>query len=325
MPLGKLSVIIATCNRKSTLQKALEAYRSQSAFEEILEILVADDGSTDGTESMVVEFKEQSSFSIRYLRQEHRGAAAARNLAMREARGELLLFTDDDVIPASTLVAEHLKWHRENPGPGVAVLGPVPWDEAVHPTPFMNWLITGGPMLNLRECAKRRELGFEFFATGNLSLKANFLRQHGAFDEDFRAYGYEDYELGFRLANKGLRLLYNPDAVGYHHKVVSFADVCRRAHLVAEAERVLSTKEAGAYFSERAARTRQSFGIRIGKFLAIRLAFALAPLKPLLDTQVPLPRFAYRALYYAFCKSCTTKDELLRGERRKANPSLRSG
>jgi glycosyltransferase involved in cell wall biosynthesis len=298
-----LSVIIPTKNRWVILQRALEAYLKQTALEEVSEILVCDDGSTDKTPSVVSEIAKVSPVPIRYLRQEHRGAAAARNLAIKEARGALVLFTDDDVIPSSTLVAEHFKWHRENPDPGVAVLGPVPWDEEVHPTPFMNWLITGGPMLNLRECSKRRELGFEYFATGNLSLKAKFLREHGTFDEDFRAYGYEDYELGYRLASKGLRLLYNPNAVGYHHKFVSFADVCRRAQQVAEAEKVLRTKEAGAYLSERAARSRQSLGIRIGKFLARRLAFALAPLKPLLDTHVPLPRFAYRALYYAYCKS----------------------
>ena len=297
------SAIIATRNRCEILRRALQAYLEQTALEEVSEILVSDDGSTDGTPTLVSQAAKASPVPIRYLRQEHRGAAAARNLAIREARGELLLFTDDDVIPSATLVAEHWKWHLENSDPSVAVLGPVPWDEEIHPTPFMNWLITGGPMLNLRECSKRRELDFEFFATGNLSLKAKFLREHGTFDEDFRAYGYEDYELGFRLANNGLRLLYNPDAVGYHHKFVSFADVCRRAQLVAEAERVLGTKQAGAYLSERARRAQQSIGRRVGKFLARRLAFALAPLKPLLDTQIPLPRFVYRALYYIYCKS----------------------
>jgi len=297
------SVIIPTMNRWVNLQRALEAYLGQTALGEISEILVSDDGSTDKTPFVVSQIANASPVPIRYFRQQHRGAGSARNLAIREARGDLLLFTDDDVIPSPTLVEEHSKWHRQNPDPCVAVLGSVPWHPAVHPTPFMNWLIMGGPMLNLRECSKRRELGFEFFATGNLSLKAKFLREHGTFDEDFRAYGYEDYELGYRLASKGLRLLYNPNAVGYHHKFVSFADVCRRAQQVAEAEKVLRTKEAGAYLSERAARSRQSLGIRIGKFLARRLAFALAPLKPLLDTHVPLPRFAYRALYYAYCKS----------------------
>jgi len=296
------SAIIPTRNRCEILARALEAYLEQTALQAVSEIIVSDDGSTDRTPFVVSQFANVSPVPVRYLRQEHRGAAAARNLAIREARGDLLLFTDDDVIPSPTLVEEHSKWHRQNPDPRVAVSGSVPWHPEVHPTPFMHWLIRGGPLFDLRECSKRRELGFEYFVTWNLSLKAKFLRENGTFDEDFRVY-YEDYELGYRLSKKGLRLLYNPSAVGYHYRYVSLADVCRRAQLVAAAEKVLRTKEAGVYFAERAAQGGQSLAIRIGKFLARRFTFAFAPLKPLLDTQIPLPRFVYRAMYYAYGQS----------------------
>jgi glycosyltransferase involved in cell wall biosynthesis len=297
---AKLSVLIPTYNRKDVLRKALVAYCSQSAQQEILEIFVVDDGSTDGTESAVVQFNEGSSVPVHYFRQDHRGAGAARNLAIREARGALLLFTDDDVIPSPTLVEEHLKWHLANPDPCVAVLGPVPWHPDVHPTPFMNWLVRGGPMLNLRECLKRGELGFVYFATGNLSAKAEFLRKNGVFDEDFRAYGYEDLELGYRLARRGLRLLYNPSAVGYHYKYVSFADVCRRAQLVAAAEEVLRTKEAGVYFAEMESKRQNALKSRMGRVLARRLRPVLALLSPLLDTRIPLPWVVYQAIYSSY-------------------------
>jgi GT2 family glycosyltransferase len=300
MSMGKLTIIIATYNRKDILQKALDAYRSQSAPEEILEMLVVDDGSTDGTDSMVAQSNEGSPIPIRYFRQDHRGAAAARNLAIREARGDLLLFTDDDVVPSHTLVEEHLKWHRQNPDPCVAVLGFIPWDPEVHPTPFMNWLIMGGPLLNLRECSKRKEVGLGFFYTGNLSLKAEFLRKNGTFDEDFRSYGYEDLELGYRLTRRGLRLLYNPDAVGYHYKHMSFADACRRKQLVVAAEKVFQTKEAGVYFAEIDARRRRTLKFRMLKLLARWVTPVLTPLRPLLDTQIPLPWAVYRALYYYY-------------------------
>jgi GT2 family glycosyltransferase len=300
MSIGKLTIIIATYNRKDILQKALDAYRSQSVQEEILEMLVVDDGSTDGTDSMVAQSNEGSPIPIRYFRQDHRGAAAARNLAIREARGDLLLFTDDDVVPSHTLVEEHSKWHRQNPDPCVAILGFIPWDPEVHPTPFMNWLISEGPVLNLRECSKRKELGFGFFCTGNLSLKAEFLRKNGTFDEDFRTFGYEDLELGYRLTRRGLRILYNPDAVGYHYKHMSFADACRRKQLAVAAEKVFQTKEAGVYFGEIVARRRSTLKYRILKLLARWVTPVLTPLRPLLDTQIPLPWFVYRALYHYY-------------------------
>jgi len=301
MPSGKFSVIIPTYNRKEVVRKALQAYCSQSARQEILEIFVVDDGSTDGTELAVAQSNEGSPIPIRFFRQEHRGAAAARNLAIREARGDLVLFTDDDVVPSSTLVEEHAKWHRQNPDPGVAVLGYITWHPEVHPTPFMKWLIWAGPLLNLRECARRKELGFEFFYTGNLSLKAEFLRKNGMFDEDFQSYGCEDLELGYRLTRKGLRLIYNPRAVGYHYKRMSFADACRRAELASAAEKVFRTKEAGVCFAQMVERRRRTFTYRVQKLMVTCLAPALAPLKYLLDTHVPLPWAVYRALYHYYC------------------------
>jgi GT2 family glycosyltransferase len=316
MSSGKLSVIIPTRNRKDVLQKALEAYCSQTAREEILEIFVVDDGSSDGTESALAQGNEGSPVPIRYFRQEQRGAAAARNIAIKEARGDLLLFTDDDVVPSPTLVEEHAKWHRRNPDPGVAVLGYITWHPEVHPTPFMNWLIWAGPLLNLRECARRKELGFEFFYTGNLSLKTEFLRKNGIFDEDFRSYGCEDLELGYRLTKKGLRLIYNAQAVGYHYKHMSFADACRREELGVEAHKLLRTKEAGMVFADMVARRRASFKYRMQKVLVSCLAPALAPLRYLLDTQVPLPSAVYRALYHNYC-AMKAKPA---GERNSNNP-----
>ena len=319
-----LSAIIPTMNRCATLRMVLEAYLGQTALHEVSEILVCDDGSTDATPSVVSEFAKASPVPIRYLRQEHRGAGSARNLGIREARADLLLLTDDDVIPSPTLVREHSKFHAQNLDPCVVALGSVPWHPDVHPTPFMNWLITGGPLMDLRECSKRKELSFEYFLTANMSLKAKFLRTNGTFDEDFRAYGYEDYELGYRLATRGLRLLYNPDAVGYHYRHVSFEDVCRRAHVVVAAERVLRTKEAGAYFSAREARARQSLMRRAGKLLTRRLAFVLAPLKPLLDTQIPLPRVVYRALYYGYGLSPARRSEAATRKADKVEATARS-
>ena len=74
--------------------------------------------------------------------------------------------------------------------------------------------------------------------SGNISLKRDFLLRNGLFDEGFRTYGFEDLELGHRLGRRGLRVFYNPAAVGYHFKKMSVADVWRRAELT-EAARPL--------------------------------------------------------------------------------------
>jgi len=304
MSIGRLTVVIPTYNRKDVLRKTLEAYCSQSAQEEILEVLVVDDGSTDGTGSVVPQASGRSPFPIRHLRQNNRGIGSARNHGIREARGEIVLFGDDDVIPAGNLVSEHNAWHRKYPEPCVGVLGQVAWSPEVHPTPFMKWLGRAGPLFDYDSLSPGREVGAHQCYFNNTSLKTEFLRQNGMFDEDFRTYGYEDFELGYRLTKKGLRLFFNPDALGYHYKHMTFADVCRRAELVDAAEKVLRTKEAGVYFAEMGARQGQrSSRSPTKKLLKHWLTLALIPLKPLLDTQFPLPWIVYRALYRYYCLS----------------------
>jgi len=296
----ELSVIIPTYNRKEILLKTLAAYQAQSARAEILEVLVLDDGSTDGTPEAMSEFSSGAKIPIRYFGLMHRGPAAVRNHGIRTAGGRLLLFGDDDIVPAPDLVAEHLAWHKKYPEPTVGVLGLVEWALEVESTPFMEWLAKDGPLFGYRNLKPCEEAGFRCFYSCNLSLKTDFLRENGLFDEDFKGPALEDTELGYRLERKGLRLLYNPGAVGYHHKFVSLADVCRRAELVAAAWRVLETKEAGKYIAEIEALRRRTLASRVKQLILKPIIPILGLLRPLLDTQIGLPWFVYRKIYHYF-------------------------
>jgi glycosyltransferase involved in cell wall biosynthesis len=292
---NRVSVVVPTFNRKHILAKAIRAHLAQSALGEIKEILVVDDGSTDGTEVQVSALTTETSVPIHYCRQSNRGQAAARNLGIREATGEIILFTDDDIIPHPDLLVEHLRWHDRHPELQVAVLGYVTWSPEVRPTPFMEWLGLDGPLFAYRQFSGKTELDFRAFYTCNLSLKRGFLRQAGSFDEDFRGYGFEDTELGYRLQKNGLRLLYNPDALAYHHKHVTFAEACRRAELVGLSLRVFEQTEAGRYLLELEARERAA--AQSPTAWKRLLAPFLRPCKLLLDSQIPLPWAVYRRLY----------------------------
>jgi len=293
--LGRVSVLIPTFNRKDVLKKAIEAYLGQSALKEVAEILIIDDGSTDGTDALVAEAARSSPVPIRYYRQANRGQAAARNVGIREARSELVLFTDDDIIPAPDLVDQHLRSHERHAEPHFAVLGYVTWATEVRATPFMRWLGLDGPLFAYAHFAGRTDLDFRAFYTCNLSLKTDFLRKNGMFDEDFKGYGWEDTELGYRLERKGLRLLYNPAALAYHYKFVSFAEACRRAQEVAFALPVFEKKEAAAYLKELDSRTSVKRGFR--RRLRSVIVPVLSPIKFLVDSRVPLPWAFYRVLY----------------------------
>src|ERR1700751_6129486 len=134
---SSLTVIIPTYNRVELLAKALAGYEKQSSLELIRELLVVDDGSTDGTEAFVREFCGKSRLPVRYLKQPNKGPAAARNLGISEATSRLILFTDSDIVPSRDLVEQHSAGHRKHPETHTAILGYVTWSPEVNPTPFM--------------------------------------------------------------------------------------------------------------------------------------------------------------------------------------------
>ena len=295
MAIDSLTVVIATHNRCETLKKAILAYQRQTELEAIREVLVVDDGSTDATPAMVRELSEKSVVPIRYIRQENKGPATARNVGIRLATSDLILFTDDDIIPSATLVAEHINWHREFQELSAAVLGYMVWSPEVNPTPFMKWYGTDGALLDYSNLDGQTEIAEGHFYTGNISLKTIFLRQNGGFDEDFKTAAYEDIELGYRLHKAGMRLLYNYKALAYHEQFFSFADACRRSGKAASALEVLKRKEAG-----------RSFCVPLGlkqRFISevVRLVGPiLSPFKNMMDTKVPLPANVYKVMFRTF-------------------------
>ena len=307
---SSLSVIIPTYNRKDLLAKALQGYLVQSSPQLIKELLVIDDGSTDGTESMVREFSPRAPFPIRYFRQPNQGPAAARNVGIREACSNLVLFSDSDIIPTSGLARQHLEWHKQNPQVTTAILGYVTWDPRVNPTPFMRWYGEGGPLFAFRQFRNEREISFRFFYSCNLSLKTEFLRSGGQFDEDFKSAAYEDIELGYRLRKKGLQLLYNPAALAHHYQFFSFADACRKAEASAAARRIFEQKEAGRYLQEQRSKKAAGLSRRVATWLAAGVSRAVGSNTRWLDSRIPLPSLLYRSIYWHRVYGLIDRDSL---------------
>ncbi len=294
---SSLSVIIPTYNRKDLLARALQGYLAQSTPQLIKELLVIDDGSTDGTEAMVREFSALAPFPIRYFRQPNKGPAAARNVGIREAQSSLVLFTDSDIIPRPDLVERHIEWHNQNPQISTAVLGYVTWDPAVKATPFMRWY-GERKLFGFYRLRDKREASFHFFATCNLSLKTEFLRTCGQFDEAFKRAAFEDTELGYRLSKSGMRLLYNPGAIAYHYQFFLFQDACQKWLASAPATQMFFRTEAGRQ-SLKEIREKQSRGSYvIAKAIAPRVAKMLSPLRRLLDSRLPLPTVLYELFFW---------------------------
>lgn len=298
--MNSLTVVIPTFNRAATLKKALEGYLVQRKSQEIYEVLVIDDGSTDETRSVVEEIARISHFPVRYFRQENKGPAAARNLGIREAKADIILFTDSDIIPHQDLVQRHLKLHMENPEISVAVLGYVTWPPDPAPTPFMLWYGQQGALFSYGKFRDGQRLTFLDFYTCNLSLKTNFLRTCGQFDEEFKSAAYEDIELGYRLSKAELRLLFSAEAVGYHHQYVFFKDVCEKFQKNATAMKVFWAKEAGQYVLKQQLKRKSELSYRIGRKFAIVAGAIFSPFRGVLDSRLRLPSVIYHLLFWYY-------------------------
>ena len=223
-----LSVVIPTRNRAPLLERVILGFLHQDTRKDRFEIVVADDGSTDETAEMLPGLSAPAPDRVRSIRLDHQGPAAARNRAIQEARGRLVLMVGDDTVPAPDLVASHVLAHRSHgDAPEVAVLGAAPFSDFAGRSTWMEqWL--NRKHLGYVWLTPRGRLPFYHFLTSNISLKRSFLLETGGFDESFPAAAAEDIELGNRLEKGGMCLFFHPEAKARHIHPLTLSGYRRR-------------------------------------------------------------------------------------------------
>ena len=231
-----ISVVLPTYNRKEVLRLCLSALALQTLPAEQWEVIVVDDGSTDGTK----QFYEETTFpfSLRCLRQENQGAGAARRAGVETARGEYVLLINDDTIVSSNLLTEHLNMHRRNPREKWAVLGNFLPSDLCAERALSLW-VNLSPFFFPQQNLKPGQLcGAAFFVTCNLSIRRDALMAAGNFNPHFRV--AEDTEMGARLAKRGYRVRYHPEARAIHeHGRFILEDLLKRAQSYGAADCLL--------------------------------------------------------------------------------------
>ena len=226
-----ISIIIPTYNRSGLLRSNLDNMVAQRLPADEFEVIVADDGSTDDTRAVVESYADR--LRLKYTFQEDLGfrAGQARNGGARLAQAPVLAFLDTGTLVGRDWAAAHLEAHARMPdGAGRAVAG------YVHAYPMMNddaiarldgftdalAQLTPEQVVAryqdeplFRDCRhqeferagydlSRRSVPYDMFWSTNCSVGAAEFWAVGGFDEDFRRWGYEDIELGFRLAWHGV-------------------------------------------------------------------------------------------------------------------------
>lgn len=249
----RLSVIIATKDRAAYLERALESFGKQIGAPSF-EVIVVDNGSTDGTRAAVEAARAVQPYAISYVFEAQPNRGAARNRGIAAAQGHLILFCDDDVYAPPGLLAAH---------------------DAAH---TLSNFVVSGPIINVPGYAVRPKptianYSRAFFCTCNVSVPKVALTAVGGFDEAFHLYGWEDTELGVRLREHGMRAKFAWDAYIWHikppHDVTLESELRKAVEKARMAVRFLEKNDS--------ARVRSATGAHAANLLRAK---ALEPLLP---------------------------------------------
>ena len=212
-----LSVIIPTRNRVASLRETLDGFaRQETAGAFTYELLVVDNGSTDGTREMIEGLRAAFPVALRYVYEARCGIPWARNAGLRHSRGSILVMADDDVVTTPGLLQAFWSCFLEERADGVTGRTLPLWS-VPRPAWFTDELIkrgeTGcmdrGPS-RLRSTERRncRWVG------GNMAIRRDVIDRVGLFDT--RMLRGEDTDYYTRCVGQGLKVVYEPQAIVYH-------------------------------------------------------------------------------------------------------------
>ena len=238
----KVSIVIPVYNRKEILGKTLAGLVHQTYPLDLLEVIIADDGSKDEPEKLIPIFEEY--FPIKHVFQKDDGyrLSAVRNIGIAAASHEHIIILDCDMLPVPTLVEAYMKWLHISQK--VIVIGYrrfVCTDELslenliqdinralmLPDVNSENVVITKGigPTIDWREqiysetnMLKDDMNAFRSYCGGNVAFPKKMINEIGGFDEDFNHWGGEDTEFGFRAEKQGYWFIPEKDALALHQE-----------------------------------------------------------------------------------------------------------
>ncbi|OIO32828.1 MAG: hypothetical protein AUJ70_04670 [Candidatus Omnitrophica bacterium CG1_02_40_15] len=196
-----VSIVIPAFNAASTVGQAIDSCKNQDYPKDRLEIIVVNDGSRDNTKDVV------EGFGVRYIYQENKGPAFARNNGWKNSKGEAIFFTDADCIPGKDCLAVMVKsLYDRNAG---AVAGTY---EIKNVEDIMARCIHAEIMFR----HSRMPDYINSFGTYNVLIKKSILEEFSGFNEGYLTSSAEDSELSYRMVKKGYRIYFERKSIVSH-------------------------------------------------------------------------------------------------------------
>ncbi|MEC7462579.1 MAG: glycosyltransferase [Candidatus Thermoplasmatota archaeon] len=235
-----ISIVIPVYNRIEMLRRTIAMLTHQTYPLELIEVIIADDGSNDKPEQLIDEFSDY--FEVNYVKQKDEGYRLShiRNLGVRSAKHDNIIILDCDMAPVPNLVSLFARWLALEEK--VILIGHRKYVDANHikvsdviksPSVMLelpavatkNAVMKKSPSKDWRESIysdtnnlKSSPHPFRASSCGNVAFHRQIFSDAGGFDENFTAWGAEDNEFGYRVFNAGYYFIPVLDALGLHQE-----------------------------------------------------------------------------------------------------------
>jgi glycosyltransferase involved in cell wall biosynthesis len=253
-----ISIIVPARNAESSIAQCLDALLNQTMDASSYEIIVVDNGSADRT----AEIAEQQGAQL--LREDKRGAAAARNRGIRAASGEIICFTDADCLPTESWLEEMISPFSDPQIAGCKGSYLTRQHEIVARFVQIEYEDKYDRLLGLQN--------IDFIDTYSAAYRRNVLVSVGGFDESI--YYVEDQELSFRVARLGKKMVFQPSAAVYHSHSNSFWKYFKKKFMIAYWKAQILRRPPGKAIND--SHTPQTMKIQIALVASLGLAAAAA-------------------------------------------------
>lgn len=277
------SVVIPTRGGRDRLHYPLDALRRQDRQD--FEVIVVVDGDVDGTEEMLARRRAGGMTNLRSIvLPENRGRSVALNTGFSAARGEVLIRCDDDLEPAPDFVDGHVRAHRDEAGPA-GVIGPMG-----NVFPDSAYAVAYGRPATERHVAAALALppGEQWMHwAGNCSVTRRTHETVGPYDEDYRRYGWEDVDMGYRIHRAGGSVRIHPELETPHHVAATSTVSRAQRALHAGAARELFLTKHGAHALGPRSRPRGLWGLAVRGLAAVLTQPLLIALARSVDRLLP--------------------------------------
>ncbi len=239
-----VSIVVPVYNRKEILKKTLAGIINQTYPSELIEVIIADDGSSDGVESIIPEY--ENFLDIKYVKQEDKGyrLSKVRNLGIKAAKHDCIIILDCDMLPCPGLVESYMQYlHSSMKAVLIGYRRFVCTDtvsaqeiqddinlainlpDIVANNPIITKKGSKGPTKDWREeiysktnLLKDLDYPFRVFCGGNVAFHKSIFLRTGYFDEGFQHWGGEDIEMGYRIYNNGYYFIPIQGATALHQE-----------------------------------------------------------------------------------------------------------